>query len=438
MQAHLAQYYGQDHVDDIVAALVMPPSQTTIRVNTLRNTRAHLLEKLNAYLAAQRHGGLEPFVARPHPLLSDVVTIDVHGPLAVDELSAAVLVDVGCGEAVLRGADIFVAGVIAVSANVAEGADVSVYVQQYGCQLRRGTKLKAGLLKSVGARLLGNGECVADLKRLVVGPHTAGTGLTGLGVRMSRCIFSSPALRGVLEGDMFLQNLPSAVVGHCMQPLRPGMRVLDMCAAPGGKTTHLSALQPEATIVAVDKSSRRLALVQGLATQLGARNVQTVQMSATDVLARFGAESFDAVLLDPPCSALGLRPRLNWGVTVRDLLSMAKLQRQMLDVAHAVLRPGGRLVFSTCTINVKENEENVAFALRAFPQLRLEPLPVDVGVPGVRVKGLSEGDARLMRRFDPATEEGATSIGFFIARFSKRAAPAAAATEGAEEAHGAG
>jgi len=348
--------------------------------------------------------------------LHDAVTIAVSGPHAVEELAHKALIDIGCAEAVLRGADIFAPGVVAMSSGVEVGDAVSVFAQQFGSQLTKGVKLKPGLLRASGARHVGNG--VAVLARdAIFGNARVGRGLA---VRMGARVFASPPLHDVLADRMFLQNLPSMVAAHALMPILAGTRVLDMCAAPGGKTTHVAALQPAASVLALDRSARRLALVDELAAKLGAANVSTRCMSAGDGPAVLGRGSFERILLDPPCSALGLRPRLSWNVELDELLRNAKLQRRLVRAAYDLLADGGSLVYSTCTINPGENEEIVAYALRECPGLELVRPAVVLGAPGIAGAGLSDEQRALVQRFDPSTETGRASIGFFVAKFVKR------------------
>ncbi|KAI8472058.1 MAG: S-adenosyl-L-methionine-dependent methyltransferase [Monoraphidium minutum] len=157
--------------------------------------------------------------------------------------------------------------------------------------------------------------------------------------------------------------------------------------------------------------------------------------AGANALSDFPPESFDAVLLDAPCSALGLRPRLLHGWRLGQLQSTAGLQRALLHSAMHLLKPGGVLVYCTCTINPGENEGNVRFALdRWRGALELERQPLVLGGPGLSGPGwLSPEEASLVQRFDPGAGPDDT-IGFFIARFRKTAPTAAAPTAAAAEA----
>ncbi|MCD7461275.1 rRNA (cytosine-C(5))-methyltransferase nop2c [Datura stramonium] len=141
----------------------------------------------------------------------------------------------------------------------------------------------------------------------------------------------------------------------------------------------------------------------------------------------FSPNSFDRVLLDAPCSALGLRPRLFAGEdTIDSLRTHAKYQRRMFDQAVQLVRPGGVIVFSTCTINPGENEALVRYALDTYEFLSLASQHPKIGGPGLTgscqlpdgfvEEWLKPGEENLVQRFDPSSD--LDTIGFFIAKFS--------------------
>lgn len=145
-------------------------------------------------------------------------------------------------------------------------------------------------------------------------------------------------------------------------------------------------------------------------------------------------ESFDRVLLDAPCSALGLRPRLLVDTRLKELEEGARYQRLMLREAAHVLAVGGVMVFSTCTMDPAENEANVRWFLDRYPQLRLVQQSPQLGGPGLSGQAqvpysgggtrietwLTEAEAVLVQRFD--TTVGVDAIAFFVAKFEKTAA----------------
>jgi 16S rRNA (cytosine967-C5)-methyltransferase len=172
------------------------------------------------------------------------------------------------------------------------------------------------------------------------------------------------------DGALMAQSRAAMLVSHCVDP-RPGERVLDLCAAPGGKSTHLAALMGgEGAVVAVERhTGRARALTQTIA-RMQAKNV-TVEV-ADAAAPRADAGSFHRVLLDAPCSGLGTlasRPDLRWRVTPEAVHALAEQQARLLSAAAAALAPGGTLVYSTCTISPAENEQQIGDFLDQHPHL---------------------------------------------------------------------
>jgi 16S rRNA (cytosine967-C5)-methyltransferase len=150
--------------------------------------------------------------------------------------------------------------------------------------------------------------------------------------------------------------------------------VLDACAAPGTKTSAIAErIGPEGVVVALDKSERRLALVGRAARRLGLENVTALTRDASLSLADLPGALFDRALVDAPCSGLGAlrrNPDARWRVTPEDPPLLAATQSALLAAAAAVLRPGGTLVYSTCTLLHEENEAVVADFLSREPGFR--------------------------------------------------------------------
>ncbi len=173
----------------------------------------------------------------------------------------------------------------------------------------------------------------------------------------------SPAWRA---GAFLAQSRAAMRVARVLDP-RPGERVLDLCAAPGGKSTHLAALMGgEGEVVAVERNARRAGMLARTAQRLGAANVR---VEVADAAAeRPEGAVFDRVLVDPPCSGLGTlqaRADLRWRVEPEHVREMTQIQAAILAAGAAAVRPGGVLVYSTCTISATENESQIAAFLDA-------------------------------------------------------------------------
>jgi 16S rRNA (cytosine967-C5)-methyltransferase len=168
------------------------------------------------------------------------------------------------------------------------------------------------------------------------------------------------------EGMIYLQDEASQLVGHVIET-QSGDSVLDVCAAPGSKTTHIAALAPDAgLIVAGDLYSHRLRAVRETSSRMGLLNMSVLVHDA-DAALPFREESFDRVLVDAPCSGTGTlrrNPEIRWRISPEDIKSLAARQKRILSNSAAVVRRGGRLVYATCSIEKDENEDVIDAFLR--------------------------------------------------------------------------
>lgn len=391
----------------------------------------------------------------------------------------------------LRGSNAYAPGILACSTGIAIGDTVSVSVgielpagtnnsntnkNLFGCT--RGTVLPQDLplddprFPQREKLFIGTGR--AEVSRTGMNPSAS-----GLVVSLKERVFRTLALGDVFPGECMLQNLPSLTAAVVLDPT-PGSRVLDMCAAPGGKTTAMAQIMGDSgEIIALDRSHNKVAGIEKLAEELGITIIKAYRHDATKAIATdetrkkqkidqekeasgmvnekikarlerkatgklihggdlparvsttagFEPESFDYLLLDAPCTALGLRPRLILPQTLRELHNAAHYQRKLIDTAVHLLKPGGHMVFSTCTINPLENEGNVRHLLNKYPFMKLAVQYPKLGGPGLvgQVPGDEPGymkkllkdevEADMVQRFDPSS--GLDTPGFFIAKFEK-------------------
>jgi 16S rRNA (cytosine967-C5)-methyltransferase len=174
------------------------------------------------------------------------------------------------------------------------------------------------------------------------------------------------------DGAFMPQSRAAMLVAHVVDP-QPGERILDLCAAPGGKTTHLAALAgPTGEVVAVERHAGRARALVRTAERMHASNVTVVVGDAGHP-----RDGFDRVLLDPPCSGLGTlqsRPDLRWRATPESVVGLAGEQARLLSVAAGAVGRGGTLVYSTCTISPAENERQID----AFLDDHADFTPVDL------------------------------------------------------------
>ena len=211
------------------------------------------------------------------------------------------------------------------------------------------------------------------------------------------------------QGALIPQSRGSMTVARVLDP-RPGEHVLDMAAAPGAKTTHIAALiRGEGQVTAMERNAQRADALRANVERMRATNVEVITGDAREA----PPGPFDRVLLDPPCSDLGTlqaRPDVRWRKLPEQVAELAALQRELLDAGLERLKPGGVLVYSSCTICPAENEEQVERLVADRPDVERDDLTTDrpeVAHPSV------PGYLQLLPHRDGAD-------GFFIARLRRR------------------
>jgi 16S rRNA (cytosine967-C5)-methyltransferase len=222
------------------------------------------------------------------------------------------------------------------------------------------------------------------------------------------------ALLGFAEGAWWVQDAGASLPARLLGEVR-GRRVADLCAAPGGKTAQLALAG--ASVTAVDRARARL---QRLRDNL-ARLALNVEIVAADV-EEWSAEPFDAVLLDAPCSSTGTirrHPDVPWLKNADDIVKLSALQRRLLDRALALTKPGGTLVYCTCSLEPDENEAIVANLLARAPNVRRAPIAA-AEVFGRAEFVSKDGDLRTLPCHFPDSDSRFAGIdGFYAARLLK-------------------
>jgi 16S rRNA (cytosine967-C5)-methyltransferase len=220
------------------------------------------------------------------------------------------------------------------------------------------------------------------------------------------------SLRAVREGRATPQDQASQAVVDIVAP-RPGERVVDLAAAPGGKAGAIAERTEGGLVVAVDVNPDRLRLVGDAAMRLGLRGLVSIQADGRRPPLRAG--TFDRVLVDAPCSGLGVlrrRPDARWRVRPESVARLAQLQRELLGAAAALVRPGGIVVYAVCTVTWAETREVDAWVAAELAQLVALPppgppwrpwgrgallLPFVAGTDGMFVLALQHGPDRIRR-----------------------------------------
>ena len=246
----------------------------------------------------------------------------------------------------------------------------------------------------------------AGLSARVIGPHAV--------------VLAQPvpvqALPGFENGRVSVQDASAQVaapllIGHGTEALPHGARVLDACAAPGGKTAHLLELRPDLDLLALDSDPVRLKRVEDTLARLHLDGARTAAADARDTAAWWDDRPFDAVLLDAPCSASGIvrrHPDVRWLRRASDITDLARTQRELLDTLWPLLRPGGRLVYATCSLFRAEGAGQIAAFLQRHPNAHAAQAPGHL-LP------LTDNPPQTS-----APERPPAGDGFFYARLDKR------------------
>jgi 16S rRNA (cytosine967-C5)-methyltransferase len=221
------------------------------------------------------------------------------------------------------------------------------------------------------------------------------------------------ALPGYGEGRWWVQDAASALPARLLN-LAPGSAVLDLCAAPGGKTAQL--VKAGYKVTALDSDAARLERLKANMTRLG----YAPKVVEADAATFDPAKPFDGVLLDAPCSATGTfrrHPEVLWSRSAQDIAGRVRLQRALLANAYRCLAPGGTLIYCVCSLETAEGEDQVDWALDALPGLQLLPVST-ADLPGLTQAVTPRG----LVRTHPGMTPGNGNLGmdgFFVARFRR-------------------
>eukprot|EP00826_Nyctotherus_ovalis_P017025 TRINITY_DN14973_c0_g1_i3.p1 TRINITY_DN14973_c0_g1~~TRINITY_DN14973_c0_g1_i3.p1 ORF type:complete len:448 (+),score=104.21 TRINITY_DN14973_c0_g1_i3:53-1396(+) len=414
LQSH---WIGSQPFEVAIRSIATVPAITTIRHNTLVAFPEPPLEEVLSIVDGKDCCG------RINSALKDVIEVKRYSelPVVVSEYEHKVLIDQRCACYVLRGASIFCKGVMA-STNFALNDKVSVYYTNK--QYSNGTIITHKDFTQTANSLILIGNGIARMSRKDALSIKQGTAIEMTELFAEKAFpFSFAKLS---RAKYYPQNMGSALVAHILEP-KEGEVMLDVCAAPGGKTTHLAILaKNKARIVAVDKSGERLKLLEKTALEQGIDCIECykgdsmsaikpgVTLSNGSSEITFSEGMFDKIVVDPPCSSIGVRPFLGIiATTAKEVNHLVKVQRQILSNAFKLLKKGGLLTYSTCTITPWENEENVRYAIDELGMKLVKPKTTLV--PPVPNSVLSEQEANCVQRIELSSNYN----GFFVALFTK-------------------
>lgn len=423
---YLQQSEIEEKVDALCKWMCTTPKRSIYRLDRFTNCYTNDLDSL--YKALKQDDKPNPCIHFLPDLSNGIVAVDswdLSVFLDLKRYPDEIIVDAICGAAVLRGSHVYAPGVIGMPHGLSINSKISVFADVTG-------QCKKGLIKPYANSnkiYLGNGVLRQTRKELFC---EAAKNPRGVAIIMTDVISRIPQLNvnnESLRPHALLQNLPSIVCSLVLNP-QPDETILDMCAAPGNKTTHISLLMKgQGTIIALDKNPGKVIRFK---EKCNDKNIKIFCYDATKAVIErehtfvhsdgppFEENYFDRILLDTPCSALGQRPQLYNTITSAQLRSYVPLQRNLLSTAVRLLKPKGTLVYSTCTVTIAENEGIIAWALKQFPKLQLQSVNDQIqtdkyGTRGYIIDGLTNENAKKVCRFGLESD----SIGFFIACLKK-------------------
>ena len=377
VQQYLSNLFGVERTQRLATALREPGSYFFLRTNTLRITKEVLVDKLEE---------VNITAIIPDSEL-DAVAIPIHPVGSVPRYKHLVVADKVASENVLLGSHLFFPGV--------KRTDT----------FERGSKVT---VVNLHGHIVGSGVAQVASKKMHSKQH-------GIAVKITEPYYRIPSiseLDAYKAGLFYSQSLPAMLVAPILAPQSDEI-IIDFCAAPGGKTTHLAQiLNNQGRIIAVDRSLRRIDQLISEIQRLGVTCVTPFVGRAKEFVAQHPSIQADRVLVDPPCTALGVRPKLYDDTTIARIHSTASYQRDILRSAVQVLRPGGNLVYSTCTLTVEENEQNVKYLMDSLH------MTLDDQSPYHGTSGLA-GSPHLrqhVQRFYPDIHD---LPGYFIAKLMK-------------------
>jgi len=370
----LSRAYGSRTMK-ILEAVRRAPREYAMRVNMLKASPEEVVLELEGMGVSCRRS----------LALDEAVLIDVPDPHEVQKKGKQVVAEKGAAESVMMGSKL------------------------YGPGILRTDKYRVGepvYVTDIYNHVVANGIAKAP-------PKTDSSRARGIAVDTRESVYRLPSIR---ESELFKkgmireQSLPAMITSKVLDP-QMGETVVDMCSAPGGKSLHLAQLMGgEGIIYAFDHSEKRINAFRSEIARLGATNIKVLCSDSRYLDRDFPGLKADRVLVDPPCSALGVRPKLYEDARVEEVNGCTKYQKQFLKTASRIVRDGGSVVYSTCTLTIEENEDVMKYAVE---DLRLEPETQSINIGEEGLGGAMFGKAQ---RFSPDILE---TPGYFIAKFIK-------------------
>jgi len=371
----LFRVYGSE-LEAVVRALRSAGKRYYVRANTLRATPEGVMAKLAE----------KGFDVSQDEAIPEALWVPIRGPFEVPTHQKKVMVEKFTAESVLQGANVYAPGVVRCR-KLRLGDTVSVIDDE-------GETLAVGIARMNETQIL--------------------TFRKGLAIEVTQAKYKVPSFRETREfqdGLIYPQSLPAIITSRILDPA-PSETILDMTCAPGGKLSHLSQLMKNrGRILGVDRNRQKIDAAMEACARMGCSNVTLFVHDSRYLDSDFPSLRPDKVLVDPPCSALGIMPKVYEYTTTKEIEALARYQRQFLTAASNIVKPGGKIVYSVCTLSLQECEENASYVQEVCGPLIQEQSPM-LGNPGIPIEtNLTE----LCQRFHPHKNDA----GYFIAAFQK-------------------
>ena len=357
----------------VLDALSNPVRTYYVRCNTLKTSPEELMRAL-------LHEGLK---ITQHPIIPEALGINVEGPFDISPAGKQIIVDKHTAESVLQGANVYAPG-ITNSEAIRSGENVTV-ISQLG-------------------DVLATGRTEMDADEILKFRN-------GLAVSVMQRRYEAPQIRDLPEysqGLLYPQSLAAMATSHVLEP-QPGETILDMNCAPGGKLSHISQLMRNTgSIVGLDRNREKIVRTRHSIAALGCSNVTLSIHDSRYADVDLGDLKPDRVIVDPPCSALGLRPKIYDTTMKSRVVALANYQKQFLKAASRLVKPNGVVVYSVCTYTGAECEGVVEYGEKECGLHLIEQTPI-------LASKNTNSRSNLCQRFHPVLDE----IGYFIAKFER-------------------
>lgn len=327
--ASLKRVYGS-LTHSLINKILLPPKRLYLRVNTLLTTREELIEKLKQ----------QNIDVKPDPYIEEAIYIELKGPNKIPVHDKKIIVDQFAAESIMLGANLYRPGIVKYDC-----FDENEYV----------TVLAPNSKPIAVVKTVVSSDKLKNMRKGIVGKTIVS-------------IYKAPPIRELEEYELGLfypQSLPAMMVSKILNP-QPGELILDMNAAPGGKTSHLVQLsRGRSRIVAFERNVKKALKVYMTLKRLHLlRNVMILPMDSRYIHIDLNTSvKADKILIDPPCTGLGVRPKITINVSNDDLIALSTYQRQFINSASRIVRRNGIIAYSTCTLTWEENEGNILYAV---------------------------------------------------------------------------